>query len=100
MKVKPIPKQVLIHTATYEEFVQGDGFETEDDFKSPVLLSNVLLQPSNTSTPNIIRTTTGEELQVNYTMFYDLVNSSANGEFDFTEKSRITFEGKTFIVEK
>lgn len=101
MLVSQMPKQVLIHTATYEEFVQGDGFETEDGFKASVMLSNVLLQPSGTSTqPNIVRSNTGESMLYNYTLFYDVVNSSANGEFEFKEKSKITFDGKELIVEK
>src|SRR4051812_45327008 len=101
MLVAQIPKQVLILSATYEEFLQGDGFEIEDGFKPSVMLSNVLLQPSGTSTqPNIVRSNTGEAMLYNYTFFYDVVNSLANGEFEFKEKSRITFDGKELIVEK
>lgn len=100
MVVRPIPKAVLIHQCTYEEFVQGDGFETEDGFKPPVTLSNVLIQPSNTSNPNITRNANGEILVFNSVLFFDVVNSSSNGPFEFKEKSKVTFNGKDMIVEK
>ncbi|USK43537.1 putative minor capsid protein [Cytobacillus oceanisediminis] len=94
--VKPIPKHVLIHTATYEEWRDGDGINTESGFKPPVTLSNIRIQ----SLSNIRKNTNSEELLFEAMLFYDVVNSSSSGPFEFTKKSRITFKGKTMFVEK
>jgi hypothetical protein len=96
MVIKPIPKNILIHSVEYEEFVQGDGFETEDGFKPAVTLTNCRVEAAS----NIKRTNTGEELQYKALLFFDVVNSSASGQFELKEKSRVTFDGKTMYVNK
>lgn len=96
MIIKPISKEVLIHEVTYEEFVPGDGFETEDGFKEPITLTNVLVQYLS----NIARNNIAEALNYNALLFFDVVNSKSSGVFEFKEKSRVTFDGKQMIVEK
>ncbi|MBB6446462.1 putative minor capsid protein [Bacillus benzoevorans] len=101
MNIKPIPRTLLIHTVNYEEFVQGDGFETEGSFKTPVTLSNVRIQTaSNKSKPNISRDYYAEQLIWTALLFYDVVNSSSSAPFEFKEKAKVTFEGKTMTIEK
>ena len=94
--IRPIPLQLLIHSLTYEEFVPGDGFETEEGFKPAVTLSNVRVE----SVSNIKRSNNGEELQYKALLFFDVVNSKSSGPFEFKEKSRVIFDGKTMYVNK
>lgn len=96
MVVKPIPKHVLIHTVTYEEWQEGDGINTESGFKAPVTLSNVRIQQLS----NIKRSSTSETLLYDAMLFYDVTNSDSDKTFEFVEKSRVTFNSKTMIVEK
>ncbi|WP_026582127.1 putative minor capsid protein [Bacillus sp. J33] len=94
--VKPIPKHVLIHTVTYEEWQEGDGITTESGFLPPITLTNVRVQ----SLSNIRKNTNSEELLYEAMLFYDMVNSSSSGPFEFVEKSKVTFAGKTMHVKK
>jgi Minor capsid protein len=96
MVVKPIPKHVLIHTVTYEEWQEGDGIKTESGFNAPVTLSNVRLEAQS----NIRRTSNSEQILYKALLFYDVVNSASSEVFTFTEKSRITHDGKSMVVEK
>jgi len=92
--IRPIPIRLLIHSATYEEFIPGDGFETVDGFKPPVTFSNVRVE----SASSIKRNNQGEELQYKALLSFDVVNSSSSGSVDFKEKSKVTFDGKTMVV--
>ncbi|WP_153124672.1 putative minor capsid protein [Peribacillus tepidiphilus] len=92
--VKPIPKRVLIHEVTYEEYAGNDGWG--ESYKEPVTLSNVLVQ----SVSNISRSNTAEEKLYKSLLFFDVVNSSASAEFTFKEKSKVTFEGQVMTVAK
>ncbi|MFS0776256.1 putative minor capsid protein [Neobacillus sp. 3P2-tot-E-2] len=96
MVVKPIPKHVLTHTVIYEEWLEGDGINTESGFNAPVTLSNVRVQFLS----NIRKNANSEHLLYEATLFYDVVNSSSSDVFTFTEKSRITHDNKTMVVEK
>jgi hypothetical protein len=96
MVVKPIPKHVLTHTVTYEEWVEGDGINTESEFKAPVTLLDVRVQ----SLSNIKRNANSEQLLYEAMLFFDVVNSSSDGPFTFMEKSKVIFDGKTMFVEK
>lgn len=94
--IRPIPLQLLIHTITYEEWQEGDGINTESGFKESVTLSNVRVQFLS----NITRSNTSEQLLYDAMLFYDAVNSKSSGPFNFTQKSRVTFDEKTMFVEK
>jgi hypothetical protein len=96
MAVKPIPLSVLTHTAVYEEFRDGDGITTEAGFKPPVTLSNVRMQALS----NIHKNANGEELLYEAVLFYDVMNSSSSDQFEFKEKSKVTYGGKVMYVEK
>lgn len=100
MIIKPIPMHLLTHTVTYEEFQEGDGITTDDGFKEPVSLSHVRVQSLSTVQPNIKRNNNAEELAYNAMLFYDVVHSKSNAPFEFTEKSRIHFDGKVMTIEK
>jgi hypothetical protein len=96
MVVKPIPKHVLTHTVTYEEWQEGDGINADGGFKAPVTLSNVRVQYLS----NIQRNSNSEQLLYEAMLFYDVINSSSSAPFTFIEKSKVTFDGKTMVVEK
>jgi hypothetical protein len=96
MVIKPIPRHVLIHSVTYEEWQDGDGINTDSGFKAPVTLLNVRLQALS----NIRKNTNSEELLYDAILFYDVTHSLSTGPFEFSEKSKVTFNGKTMFVEK
>lgn len=96
MIVNPIPKHVLIHTVTYEEWQDGDGISTDGGFQAPVTLSNVRVQELS----NIRKSTNSEQLLYDAMLFFDVINSSSSGPFEFKEKSKVTFNGKSMVIEK
>jgi hypothetical protein len=94
--IKPIPRRVLTHTAVYEEFQKGDGINTEDGFKPPVELTNVRVQYLS----EYKKSNSAEEQLYDALLIFDVVNSKAAGDFEFIEKSKVTFNGKTMFVKK
>lgn len=93
--MRPIPYKLLIHEATYEEYIPGDSWTTEG-YKDPVTLQNVRIDKGSRFTRN----NNGEQILYNALLFYDVVNSSASGTFEFKEQSKLTFDGDTMIVNK
>ncbi|MCM3404254.1 MULTISPECIES: putative minor capsid protein [Bacillaceae] len=92
--VKPIPKKVLIHFVTYEEYL-GKG-RMDEEYKQPITLSNVLVQPVS----NIKRSNIAEQKAFQSLLFFDVVNSSSEALFEFKEKSKVTFQGQRMTVNK
>lgn len=93
--VRSIPRKLLIHTATYEEYIPGDSW-TPAGFKPAVMLQNVRIDKGS----RLTRNNTGEQILYNALLFYDAENSSADGEFEFKEQSKLTFNGDTMTVNK
>lgn len=91
--VKPMPKEILIHEVIYEEFDESDRYG--DQFKEPVTLEYVLVQP----TSSIKRSNTTEEVGYNSLMFFDCVNSTPPNVL-FTKGSKITHNGDKMIIDK
>lgn len=91
--IKPMPKALLIHTAQYEEY-EGKG-RYGDEFKGPIALTNILIQPVS----NIKRNNIGDSVGYNSLMFFDCINSRPK-HINFTEKSKITFNGQEMIINK
>jgi hypothetical protein len=92
--VKPIPIEILIHEAIYEEM--GSNTRYGESYLPPVTLKNVRINYER----SIKRTSDTEGKSTKATMFFDLVNSSASGEFEFKEKSKVTFNGMVMQVQK
>ena len=90
--VKPIPRRLLIHSVTYEEYAGNDGWG--ETYLSPVTLENVLVQPVS----NISRSNIAEEKRYRAILFFDMTHSTP--KVTFKEKSRVTFNGETMIVQK
>jgi hypothetical protein len=94
LNVRPIPKTLLTHEATYEEFL-GNGRYGET-FLPAVTLKNVRINYER----SLKRTQDSEGKNIKATMFFDLVNSRATGDFEFKEKSKLTFQGLVMQVQK
>lgn len=92
--LKPIPLKLLIHSATYEEFIESQRYE--ETFKQPITLKNIRM---NFET-SLNRASDSATESIKATMFFDLVNSKATGPFEFKEKSKVTFEGQQMQVQK
>ena len=89
--IKPIPKRMLVNSATYEEYIadMGEG----SSYKTSVTLDNIKVDEQL----QFSYSSNGKEVIGNAMLFYDLTNSSG-----FTNKpvneSKITFNGKTYTV--
>jgi hypothetical protein len=94
--VKPIPVRLLTHKVLYEEYQEGDGINTEDGFKPSVELLNVRVQYLS----EYKKSNSAEEQLFDALLIFDVVNSKAAGVFEFIEKSKVTFNGKTMFVKK
>lgn len=92
--VKPIPKKLLIHEVKYEEFYEDDRYG--EGYKLPITLKNVRVQVGSAFS----RSNTNENISYQAMLIYDVKNSSTSVPFEFKEKSKVTFNGKTMLVQK
>jgi hypothetical protein len=91
--IEPMPKELLIHTVEYEEYTERDRYGNE--FKEPVTLEHVLVQPVS----NISRSATADQVAFSSLLFFDCVHSRPS-DVEFVKNSRITFNGKSMTVNK
>lgn len=91
--VRPIPKELLIHSVVYEEHQEKDRYGNE--FKEPVTLSNVLVQPVS----SIKRADSGDQVAYNSLLFFDCVNSLPSS-ITFVKGSKVSFHGETMYINK
>lgn len=89
--IKPIPKRMLVNSATYEEYIADTG--EGSSYKTAVTLDKIKIDEQL----QFSYSSNGKEIVGNGILFYDLTNSSG-----FTNKpvneSRITFNGKTYTI--
>lgn len=90
MRIKPIPKRLLIHTIEYEEFVKDGSFGEE--FAPRETIRNVLVQPKT----EIRRDMYQEEIQIDAVIFLDAANTP--GFKPLKEKSIVHFNGREWRV--
>lgn len=90
VRIKPIPKRVLIHTIEYEEFLKDGSFGEE--FAPRESISGVLVQPKT----EIRRDEIQEEIQIDAVIFLDAVNTP--GFKPLKEKSKVHFGGREWRV--
>jgi hypothetical protein len=88
--------RLLTHKVLYEEYQEGDGINTENGFKPSVELLNVRVQYLS----EYKKSNSAEEQLFDALLIFDVVNSKAAGVFEFIEKSKVTFNGKTMFVKK
>ncbi|MED1602604.1 putative minor capsid protein [Alkalihalophilus marmarensis] len=91
MRLKPIPKRLLIHTIIYEEY-RGDSTFGGNDFSPPEDIPFVLVQPKS----ELRRDATGVEIQIKGTIFLDAKNTPNFKRLK--EESRIKFNGEDYRV--
>lgn len=89
--MQPIPKRMLVNSATYEEYIADTG--EGSSYKTAVTLDKIKIDEQL----QFSYTSNGKEIVGNGMLFYDLTNSSG-----FTNKpvneSKITFNGKIYTV--
>lgn len=88
---RQIPKKLLIHQATYNEYLgnTGEDYSYDDD----ITLSNVRVEEIKT----IVRGKDGDEIISNSLMFYDLVNSSGLTSMPVVN-SKVTYNNKLYHI--
>ncbi|AST94411.1 hypothetical protein BC6307_17940 [Sutcliffiella cohnii] len=90
VRIKPIPKRLLIHIIEYEEFIRDGSFGEE--FAPKETISFVLVQPKS----ELKRDSNGEEVQTRGIIFLDSVNTPKFRRL--REKSKIRFKEIEFRV--
>ena len=90
--MKPIPKRMLVNSATYEEYLVDTG-EGSSYSSTVVTLNNVKIDEQMQFSYN----SNGKEIVGNAIMFYDLTNSSGLTDSPVNE-SKITFNGKNYTI--
>ena len=92
--LKPIPKHLLIHTVTYEQYSNSGRYG--ETFLAAVTLKNVRVEFES----SFSRADDTESKSIKALMFYDPITSSTSGDFEFMEKSKVTFNGITLHIQK
>lgn len=86
-------KELLIHEVEYEKYVEPDRYG--NTYEAAITLTNVRVDFASM----FYRSGNGESIGFNALMFFDCVHSLPVGT-TFTEKSKITFDGKEMVVNK
>ncbi|WP_353625729.1 putative minor capsid protein [Bacillus sp. JCM 19041] len=90
MRIKPIPRRLLIHTIKYEEFLRDGSFG--DEFAEPVSFSFVRMEPKS----SFRRNANGEEINLQGVLFLDAQNTPDYQRLK--EKSKVHFKGREMRV--
>lgn len=94
LRIRPIPRNLLIHAAIYEQFEANGRYG--ETYLPAVTLKNIRINFEK----SFSRVGDTESKNVKALMFFDRINSSATGEFEFKEKSKVTFQGVTMQVQR
>lgn len=89
--MQPIPKRMLVNSATYEEYIADTG--EGSSYKIVVTLDHIKIDEQL----QFSYTSNGKEIVGNAMLFYDLTNSSGLTAKPVNE-SKITFEDKTYTI--
>jgi hypothetical protein len=88
MKIKPLPKNLLIHTIEYKEMVSNNGWD--NSFAEPITIEFTRVEPKT----NLKRSNDSVSKDCSHVVFVDRENSSVFPKFK--EESRIVFNGDEF----
>lgn len=91
MRIKPIPKRMLVHTIIYEEYEEEGPFGG-GDFADPITIEGVRVEPSS----SIRQNSNGEEIVLKGTVFLDAQNTPLYRKLK--EKSKVTFGDDDYRV--
>jgi len=89
--IKPIPKRMLVNSATYEEYIADTG--EGSSYATAVTLNNVKIDEQL----QFSYSSNGKEVIGNAMLFYDLTNSSGLTNSPVNE-SKIIFNGKNYTI--
>lgn len=95
MRVAPLPKLWLIHTVIYEEYLGKSGDWNEVQYAPPIAIESVRFDDSTVFSRDANQT----KIVANGIVFVDTTNSGFIPA-EFKEESRITFEGRTYMLKK
>lgn len=92
---RQIPKHLLIHTVQYHEYngTSGGWGGGSGTFLPAIAYKHVRVEPST----QLLTDSTGNSVTARGVMFIDMRHSDYNNNMP-KEKSKITFEGKEFVV--
>ena len=90
--MKPIPKNLLIHSAFAIELNQRERWE-EPTEKKRTELSRLRIEPSST----LRISKSNQQVQLAAVLFYDCCNSRPK-DFDFSVVDKIEFEGEQYNI--
>lgn len=91
--IRPIPKSLLIHTATHAKTREEDRWGTES-LVDETELNYIRIEPSS----KVVRDKNGAEIQLAATLFYDCRNSWPGGIL-FSVDDIIIFNGQKHVVQ-
>lgn len=90
--VKPIPRRLLIHTATLSN-VMANAFQAES-LQTVSVLQHVRMEPS----AKLVTTKDNRQINLAATLFFDCRNSRPSS-VQFSVGQRITFAGAVYRIE-
>ena len=90
--MRPIPKQLLIHTAKISTPEQQDAWQSVT-YSEPITLEHVRIEPCR----KLVLESDNTQRQQTATLFFDVVNSLP-ADFEFTEGQRVEALGQIYQV--
>ena len=95
MRIRPLPKRWLIHDIIYQEKLPGKDSYGNPRYGDPVIIKYVRFDDSTVFS----RDTTQTKIVANAVIFVDATHSTNLPE-RFVEESKITFNGKEYVIKK
>lgn len=95
MNVRALPKRWLIHTIIYEEKLKDKDSYGNPRFADPVTIKHVRFDDGT----EFSRDTTDTKILANAIIFVDSTHST-NLPKKFVEESKVTFNGKAYVLKK
>ncbi|WP_281659124.1 putative minor capsid protein [Halobacillus sp. Cin3] len=103
MRIRPIPRKLLIHTVEYHQYKPADssnsgtnwGSGSEGSFEEPVTIKLVRIEPSS----KVIIGASSQQLQEKAILYYDTTHSAPK-HVNFVRKSKVIFQGQTHFIEQ
>lgn len=94
MRIPPLPKSWLIHEIVYEGYTGKKDSWGNPKYDNPITIKHVRFDDSTVFS----RDNTQTKVLANAVIFVDAVNSIPI--IDFKEQSKVTFNGKEYIIQK
>lgn len=95
MNIPPLPKSWLIHEIMYEEHTGKRDSYGNPIYKEPIVIENVRFDNEAVFS----RDATDTKVLANAVVYVDSTNS-INAPTKFVEQSKITFNGKEYVIKK